>query len=87
MRGADHRHRGPGTWLLASNGQPATTRSSTWRAAAWVGWTRRPTNIPHPQLVEDPAGGWWMVTFDGTQFAEHVMGYGGHGDVVLLHST
>lgn len=45
-----------------------------------------PTNIPHPQLLADPAGGWWLVTFDGTQFAEPVMGYGGHGDVVLMHS-
>ncbi|MGH3334884.1 MAG: hypothetical protein ACRDOZ_03620 [Nocardioides sp.] len=45
------------------------------------------TNIPHPQLVPDPAGGWWMVTFDNTQYAERVMGYGGHGDVVLMHST
>ena len=46
-----------------------------------------PTNIPHPQLVPDPSGGWWLVTFDGTQFAETVMGYGGHGDVVVMHST
>ncbi|MDN4175038.1 hypothetical protein QWY28_18890 [Nocardioides sp. SOB77] len=45
-----------------------------------------PTNIPHPQLLADPAGGWWMISFEGTQFAEPVMGYGGHGDVVLLHS-
>ena len=46
-----------------------------------------PTNIPHPQLVPDPAGGWLMVTFDGTQWHEDVMGYGGHGDVVVMHST
>jgi len=45
-----------------------------------------PTNIPHPQMVPDPAGGWWLLTFDDTQFAEDVMGYGGHGDVVLMHS-
>jgi hypothetical protein len=45
-----------------------------------------PTNIPHPQLLADPAGGWWQITFDGTQFVESVMGYGGHGDVVLMHS-
>lgn len=46
-----------------------------------------PTNIPHPQLVPDPAGGWLMVTFDGTPHAEPVMGYGGHGDVVVMHSV
>lgn len=45
------------------------------------------TNIPHPQLVEDPAGGWWMLTFDGTPYARKVMGYGGHGDVVLMHTV
>ena len=45
------------------------------------------TNIPHPQLVEDPAGGWWMLTFDGTPYARKVMGYGGHGDVVLMHTA
>ena len=28
--------------------------------------------------------GFVMVTFDGTQFAEDVMGYGGHGDVLIL---
>jgi hypothetical protein len=46
-----------------------------------------PTNIPHPQLIPDPAGGWFLVTFDGSQFAERVMGYGGHGDVVIMHTV
>ena len=46
-----------------------------------------PTNIPHPQLLPDPGGGWWMLTFDGRQFAEDVMGYGGHGDLVIMHSV
>lgn len=45
-----------------------------------------PTNIPHPQVVSDPRGGWWIVTFDGTSVGERVVGYGGHGDVVLMHS-
>ena len=53
-----------------------------------VGWLDAPypSNIPHPQLVPDPAGGWWMLTFDGTGFSPRVLGYGGHGDVVILHS-
>ena len=46
-----------------------------------------PTNIPHPNLVRDPAGGWFIVTFDGTQYRPEVMGYGGHGDVVVMHSA
>lgn len=44
------------------------------------------TNIPHPQLVPDPRGGWWLITFDGSQYAKKVLGYGGHGDVVVMHS-
>jgi hypothetical protein len=46
-----------------------------------------PTNIPHPNLVRDPGGGWFLVTFDGTQYQAKVMGYGGHGDVVVMHSA
>ena len=46
-----------------------------------------PTNIPHPNLVPDPAGGWLLVTFDGTPYDDEVMGYGGHGDVVVMHSA
>jgi hypothetical protein len=44
------------------------------------------TNIPHPQLVPDPAGGWLVLTFDGTSHHHGVLGYGGHGDVLVLHS-
>jgi hypothetical protein len=46
-----------------------------------------PSNIPHPNLIPDPVGGWLILTFDGAQFAEKVMGYGGHGDVVVMRST
>jgi hypothetical protein len=42
------------------------------------------TNIPHPQLVPREDGSWIIVTFDGTQYAEDVMGYGGHGDVLFM---
>ena len=44
------------------------------------------TNIPHPQLVPLEGGGHLLVTFDGTQYAERVMGYGGHGDVLIMRS-
>jgi hypothetical protein len=76
------------TWLLASDGDHRLypVFDLTGRRVGRLD-APYPTNIPHPQLVPDPAGGWWMVTFDGTQFAEDVMGYGGHGDVVVLHST
>lgn len=45
-----------------------------------------PTNIPHPTLVPLPDGGRLMVTFDGTAFEKEVLGYGGHGDVVVMRS-
>jgi hypothetical protein len=51
-----------------------------------------PTNIPHPQLLRVPgraeheSGAWLMISFDGTQYAEETMGYGGHGDVVVMAS-
>ncbi len=79
---------GSETWLLASDkvGQhyPVFDLDGQRRGRLDAPY---PTNIPHPQLVPDPGGGWWMVTFDNTQYAERVMGYGGHGDVVLMHST
>ncbi|PSL56059.1 hypothetical protein B0I31_104350 [Saccharothrix carnea] len=43
------------------------------------------TNIPHPMLL--PVGReWWLITFDGTQYAEPVLGYGGHGDLIVMRS-
>ena len=79
---------GSETWLLASDkvGQnyPVFDLDGQRRGRLDAPY---PTNIPHPQLVPDPAGGWWMVTFDNTQYAERILGYGGHGDVVLMHSV
>lgn len=43
------------------------------------------TNIPHPMLVR-VGDRWWLPTFDGTQNAEDVLGYGGHGDFILMRS-
>jgi hypothetical protein len=43
-----------------------------------------PTNIPHPQLIRRDDGSWLLVTFDGTQRGARTMGYGGHGDVVVM---
>ncbi|MGW4058313.1 hypothetical protein ACWEGE_08530 [Amycolatopsis sp. NPDC004747] len=44
------------------------------------------TNIPHPMLVKI-GDRWWLPTFDGTQYAEDVLGYGGHGDFILMRSS
>ncbi len=46
-----------------------------------------PTNIPHPQTVPLPGGGDLLVTFDGTGYAEETLGYGGHGDVLVMRTT
>ncbi|SFW79144.1 hypothetical protein [Amycolatopsis australiensis] len=43
------------------------------------------TNIPHPMLVR-VGGRWWLPTFNGTQYAEDVLGYGGHGDFILMQA-
>jgi hypothetical protein len=48
------------------------------------------SNIPHPQVVAVPGQAGprhLMITFDGTQYAEPVLGYGGHGDLVILEAT
>jgi len=76
------------TWLLASDGDgrnyPVFDLQGRRRGRLDAPY---PTNIPHPQLVPDPAGGWWLITFDGTPYGERVLGYGTHGDVVLMHSV
>lgn len=49
-----------------------------------------PTNIPHPQLVTVPGSDGprhLIVTFDGTQYGESVLGYGGHGDLVVMEAV
>lgn len=41
------------------------------------------TNIPHPMVVP-VLGRHWLLTFDGTQYAEPILGYGGHGDFIVM---
>ncbi|WNV74708.1 hypothetical protein [Geodermatophilus sp. DSM 44513] len=45
------------------------------------------TNIPHPVVVRAGTGRrapWWLLTFDGTAWHEDVLGYGTHGDFVVM---
>ncbi len=45
------------------------------------------TNIPHPAVVRAGRGRrdpWWLITFDGTAWREDVLGYGTHGDFVVM---
>jgi hypothetical protein len=78
---------GDATWLVASDGRDRCYPVFD-LAGHRVGRLDAPygTNIPHPQLVPDPAGGWLMVTFDGTPY-DRALGYGSHGDVVVLHTA
>jgi hypothetical protein len=75
-------------WLLASDGDHRTYPVFTLDMHR-VGRLDAPypTNIPHPTLLDRGDGRWWMVTFDGTQYAQKTMGYGGHGDVVILEGS
>lgn len=44
-----------------------------------------PTNLPWPTLVAD-GGGWLLVGFNGAPMGGTLLGYGTHGDVVILRS-
>jgi hypothetical protein len=45
-----------------------------------------PTNIPWPTLLESPQG-WTMLTFDGTRAGGELVGYGSHGDLVVMTTS
>jgi hypothetical protein len=80
-----------GRWhLLASDGDAREYRVYD-LAVRHLGRLDAPygTNIPHPMVVPIPDRGrtrWLMLTFDGTQFAEPVLGYGGHGDFLVMQA-
>ncbi|HEU4511848.1 MAG TPA: hypothetical protein VFR87_01955, partial [Nocardioidaceae bacterium] len=44
------------------------------------------TNLPHPNVVDLPDGSRMMLTFDGTTHRQRVLGYGTHGDVVVMRT-
>jgi hypothetical protein len=43
----------------------------------------QPTNLPWPTLVQTDSG-WLMTTFNGRPRGGRLLGYGTHGDVVVL---
>jgi hypothetical protein len=48
------------------------------------------SNIPHPQIVPIPGGDrirYLLITFDGTQFHERLLGYGTHGDFIVMQAS
>jgi hypothetical protein len=49
-----------------------------------------PTNIPHPQVVPIASGGstkYIMITFNGTQYYDNILGYGTHGDFFVMEAA
>ena len=51
-----------------------------------------PTNIPHPMIVPIPLPRkrktkYILVTFNGTQYFEPLLGYGTHGDLFVMEAT
>ncbi|MGH3342983.1 MAG: hypothetical protein ACRDPK_08900 [Carbonactinosporaceae bacterium] len=78
-----------GTWyLLASDGAARCYRVYDLRARP-LGVLGAPygTNIPHPMVVPVPdqrRTRYLMVTFDGVQYAKRQLGYGTHGDVLVM---
>jgi hypothetical protein len=50
-----------------------------------------PTNIPHPMVVPIPPSTgntkYIMITFNGTQYYESLLGYGTHGDFIVMEAA
>ena len=50
-----------------------------------------PTNIPHPMVVPIPLSTgntkYVMITFNGTQYYEPLLGYGTHGDFIVMEAA
>jgi hypothetical protein len=78
-----------GDWyLLASDGDARRYRVYDLRARL-LGDLNAPygSNIPHPMVLPITEGDrtrYIMVTFDGTQYAEPTLGYGTHGDFLVM---
>ncbi len=80
-----------GRWhLLASDGDERRYRVYD-LSMRLLGFLDAPygTNIPHPQIVPVSDRGrtrYLMITFDGTQYFEPVLGYGTHGDLIVMRA-
>lgn len=81
-----------GRWyLLASDGDDRQYRVYDLRVRL-LGFLNAPygTNIPHPQIVPIAQGGrttYLMLTFNGTQYFEPLLGYGTHGDFIVMRAS
>jgi hypothetical protein len=76
--------------------EPPTTEEEKLRRLAFDGYldAPHPTNIPHPQIVpiSITVNGrrrtkYIMITFNGVQYYEPILGYGTHGDFYVMQAT
>jgi hypothetical protein len=76
--------------------EPPTEEEERLRRLAFDGYldAPHPTNIPHPQIVPISmrVNGrrrtkYIMITFNGDQFFERILGYGTHGDFFVMQAT
>jgi hypothetical protein len=81
-----------GRWyLLASDGADRQYRVYD-LSMNLLGFLKAPygTNIPHPQVVPIPNQGqtiYLLITFEGTQYHEKLLGYGTHGDLIIMRAS
>jgi hypothetical protein len=87
-----------GSWfVLASNGDDSPPETQQQYPVYDLGMKQvgaldapHPTNIPWPMVFPVPLRGgndrWVMVTFNGTQYHGDLLGYGTHGDVVVMEA-
>jgi hypothetical protein len=81
-----------GRWyLLASDGADRQYRVYD-LSMKLLGFLKAPygSNIPHPQVVPIFKRGqtsYLLITFEGTQYHEKLLGYGTHGDLIIMRAA
>jgi hypothetical protein len=81
-----------GRWyLLASDGADRQYRVYD-LSMNLLGFLKAPygSNIPHPQVIPVSDRGqttYLLITFEGTQYHEKLLGYGTHGDLIIMRAA
>jgi hypothetical protein len=81
-----------GRWyLLASDGVDRQYRVYD-LSMKLLGFLKAPygSNIPHPQVIPISDQGqttYLLITFEGTQYHEELLGYGTHGDLIVMRAA
>jgi hypothetical protein len=81
-----------GRWyLLASDGVDRQYRVYD-LSMKLLGFLKAPygSNIPHPQVIPISGRGqttYLLITFEGTQYHEELLGYGTHGDLIVMRAA